>query len=123
MNNKTKAELAIESFKFNKSLPKILIKKAMGVTTVKKTTPITIGETIFPRINPNLNQVLFKGVKIIAFINPKTRNIIATNKDHVLIFPSLKIGQIEINKKTIKNTIPKLLFELIFISLIYTKDF
>ena len=54
------------NFKFNKSLPIILIIKAIGVTTKKNIIPIIIGEIIFPNNNPNLNQSLFKGVKILS---------------------------------------------------------
>ena len=37
----------------------------VGVTTTKKTIAITIGEMIFPNKIPNLNQILFKGVKTV----------------------------------------------------------
>ena len=37
----------------------------IGVTTKKKTKPIIIGETIPPKIIPNLNHILFKGDKIL----------------------------------------------------------
>ena len=47
----------------------------MGVTTKKNIILITIGETIFPKIVPNLNQILFKGVKILEFIKPKIRKL------------------------------------------------
>ena len=47
----------------------------MGVTTKKNIIPITNGETIFPKNIPNLNQSLFKGVKIFEFTSPKTRKI------------------------------------------------
>jgi len=85
----------------------------MGVTTKKKIILITIGETICPKITPNLNQILFKGVKILEFINPKIRKIIEIINDHILKFPSFIKGNSEIVKKTTKNTIPKLLFELV----------
>ena len=32
--------------------------------------PIISGETIFPKVIPNLNQSLFKGVRILDFNNP-----------------------------------------------------
>ena len=50
----------------------------MGVTTPKKTIPITIGETIPPRNIPNLNQSLFKGDKIKEFNKPRTKKVIDT---------------------------------------------
>ena len=66
----------------------------IGVTTAKKIIPITMGETILPRIRPNLNQTLFMGVKSFEFSSPKIKNIIAISKDQILILPSLKIGTI-----------------------------
>ena len=88
----------------------------MGVTTKKNIILITIGETIFPKIVPNLNQILFKGVKILEFINPKIKKIIEIINDHTLKFPSFIKGNMEIIKKTTKNTIPKLLLEPILTS-------
>ena len=52
-------------FKFNKFFPKTLIIRDVGVTIAKKTIPITIGETKLPNRIPNLNQILFNGVKIL----------------------------------------------------------
>ena len=43
----------------------------MGVTTKKKTKPITIGDTMFPKIIPNLNHNLFNGVRILELVNLK----------------------------------------------------
>ena len=74
-----------------------------------------MGETILPRSTPNLNQILFKGVKIFEFNNPKIKKIIEIINDQILKSPPLKIGYIETIKKTVKKTIPKLLFELILI--------
>ena len=51
-------DLVLFFFKFKISLRKIFINNEVGVTTKKKTKPMTIGETIFPRIIPNLNQSL-----------------------------------------------------------------
>ena len=45
----------------------------MGVTTVKKTIPITIGAIMAPNKIPNLNHNLFKGVKILELIKPKIK--------------------------------------------------
>ncbi len=87
----------------------------MGVTIAKKTMLITIGETKLPNRIPNLNQILFNGVKNFEFNNPKIKKIIAIIKGQILIFPSLNKGNIDIIKKKIKKTIPKLLFVPILI--------
>ena len=91
----------------------------MGVTIAKKTIPITIGETKLPNRIPNLNQILFNGVKIFEFSSPKIKKIVAIIKDQILIFPSLNKGNIETIKKKRKKTIPKLLFVPIFILLFF----
>ena len=75
----------------------------MGVTTKKKTIPITIGETNFPKIIPNLNQSLFRGVKILELNNPNKRKIIDIIKLHILISASLINGQRDIIKKKQKK--------------------
>ena len=75
---------------------------------------MTIGDIILPSRSPNLNQILFNGVKIDEFNNPKARKIIDKIADHILILSEFKSGNIEMTKKTILKTIPKLLFELIF---------
>ena len=106
-------------FKFNKFLPKTLIISAVGVTIAKKTKPITIGDTKLPNKIPNLNQILFNGVRIFEFINPKTKKNIAIIKDQNLIFPSLNKGNNETIKKNRKKTIPKLLFDPILILLFF----
>tara|TARA_B100000579_G_C22779270_1_gene828366 strand:- start:282 stop:569 length:288 start_codon:yes stop_codon:yes gene_type:complete len=87
----------------------------VGVTTKKNIIPITIGETIFPNNNPNLNQSLFNGVSIFELTNPNIKKIMEIVKKDNLIFSPLINGHNEITKKNIKKTIPKLLFELIFI--------
>ena len=94
----------------------------MGVTITKKTMPITIGETKLPNKIPNLNQILFNGVRIFEFNNPKNKKIIAITKDQILIFPSLKKGNIENIKKNRKKTIPKLLFVPILILLFFKSN-
>ena len=66
---------------------------------------------------PNLNQILFYGVKILELIIPKNRKINAINKNHILIGSLLSKGHIAIIRKTTKKTIPKFRFELIFIFL------
>jgi hypothetical protein len=96
-------------------LPKALIIRAVGVTITKKTTPMTIGEKILPNNIPNLNQILFNGVRIFEFSSPKIKKIVAIIKDQILIFSSLNKGNIETIKKNRKKTIPKLLFVPILI--------
>ena len=94
----------------------------MGVTIAKKTIPITIGETKLPNKIPNLNQILFNGVKIFEFISPKIKKNKAIIKDQILIFPSLNKGNIETIKKNRKKTIPKLLFVPILILLFFKSN-
>ena len=98
-------------------MPIIFIIKEVGVTTKKKTKPITIGEIILPKKIPNLNQILFKGDKRVELNNPNNKKIIDSIKDQILISLPLNIGNIERIKKNIKKTIPKLLFDEIFIFL------
>ena len=69
------------------SFPSILIIKPVGVTTKKNIIPIINGEIIFPKNIPNLNQSLFKGVKILEFNKPNVSNIIEIINDHILISP------------------------------------
>ena len=98
------------------SFLKIFKIKAVGVTIKKKIIPIIIGETIFPKKIPNLNQILFNGVSKKEFISPKNKKIKLKTKDQSLISDSWKKnGYKEIIKKNIKKTIPKLLLELILI--------
>ena len=73
---------------------------------------IIIGENIFPKNNPNLNQNLFRGDKSLELSSPKTKKIKDVISDQVLIVASFKRGNKAIIKKTIKNTIPNDLFEL-----------
>ncbi len=40
-----------------------------------------IGEIIFPNNIPNLNQILFKGVKKLELINPKIKKIKEMDKE------------------------------------------
>ena len=74
-----------------------------------------IGEIIFPRKIPNLNQRLLSGVNIFELIKPKIKKIIDKINDQYLISLSFNIGNKEIIKKKTKNTIPKFLFELLFL--------
>ena len=64
----------------------------MGVTTKKNIAPIITGDVIIPRIIPNLNQILFKGDRILEFIIPKIRKIKDITKDHNLISSLLTKG-------------------------------
>ena len=89
----------------------------MGVTTKKKMIAITIGDTKFPKKIPNLNQILFKGVNNFEFKKPRIKNKIAIINDQVLNSSFFKIGQKAINANRALNTNPKLLLELILISL------
>ena len=83
---------------------------------------MTIGEIKLLNNIPNLNQILFNGVKSFEFNNPKIKKTIAINKDQILIFPSLNKGNIETIKKKIKKTIPKLLFVPILILLFFKSN-
>tara|TARA_B100000959_G_C14723198_1_gene517828 strand:+ start:386 stop:703 length:318 start_codon:yes stop_codon:yes gene_type:complete len=87
----------------------------VGQTTAKNITAMTIGETKRPNKIPNLNQILFRGDKIGELIKPKNKKAIDKINDQILIFPSLCKGKIDTIKKNTKKTIPKLLFEPIFI--------
>ena len=83
---------------------------------------MSIGETKPLNNIPNLNQILFNGVKIFEFINPKIKKNKAIIKDQILIFPSLNKGNIETIKKNRKKTIPKLLFVPILILLFFKSN-
>ena len=76
------------------------------------------GETIFPKTIPNLNQSILKGVRILEFIKPKNKKNTEIINDHNLRLSLCSKGYKDINRKNIKNTIPKLLFELILTSFI-----
>ena len=54
--------------------------------------------------------------KIFEFKSPRIKNTNDKIRDHILISPLLINGYIAIIKKTVKNTIPKLLLEPILIS-------
>ena len=62
-------------FNLSKSFFNSLIISPVGVTTRKKTKPITIGETNLPRRIPNLNHSKLSGVSIFEFNNPNIKNI------------------------------------------------
>ena len=87
----------------------------IGVITKKKTTPMTTGATIPPKIIPNLNHSLFNGVNSFEFINPKIKKNKEIIADQILTGSPFVKGQVLTIKKTMKKTKPKFLFELIFI--------
>ena len=91
--------------------------KPVGVTTKKNTIPIIIGEIKLPKKIPNLNQSLLSGVRIFEFDIPKIKKINDITTDQTLGSFPFKMGHKPINKNTTKKTIPKLLFDPIFISL------
>ena len=92
-------------FRFNKSLPINFIIKPVGVTTIKKTKPITNGETIFPKNIPNLNHNLFKGVNNFELFKPKIKKIKEINNAQILI--SLEVNNYNEIIKKIEKTIQK----------------
>ena len=57
-------------------------------TTKKNIILIINGEIIFPKIIPNLNHKLFKGVRIFEFNKPKIKKIKDIAIDHFVISPS-----------------------------------
>lgn len=85
-------DLSLFFFKFSTSLPKNFIIKEIGVIIKKKTTAITIGAKKLPMNNPNLNQSLLKGVKIVEFFNPNIKKNILMIKDQTLILSLLISG-------------------------------
>jgi hypothetical protein len=85
--------------------------RPMGVTTKKNIIPIINGEIIFPRKIPNLNQILFKGVRILEFNKPNEMKIREIISDQSLTSSPFNKGYKPISKKTIKKTIPNDLFE------------
>ena len=91
----------------------------MGVTTKKNIIPITTGAIKFPKKIPNLNQTLFKGVRIFELNIPKIKKINDIIIDQILISLPLRVGHKPIAKKTTKKTIPELRLEPIFISLYF----
>ena len=76
---------------------------------------MTTGETIAPKIIPNLNHSLFNGVNSLEFINPKIKKTEEIIADQILTGSSYVKGHMLTIKKTMKKTKPKFLFELIFI--------
>ena len=84
---------------------------------------MAIGAIIDPKKIPNLNQILFKGVRIFEFNKPKTNNIAEIINDQILRLSPFIRGYNEINKKTTKKTNPKLLFVLIFTLFILTNNY
>mgnify|MGYP007000048423 CR=1 len=74
----------------------------VGVITKKNIIPITIGETTLPKRSPNLNHILFSGLRYLEFNNPKIKKNIEIIRDHIIILSPLNKGYIEIIKKTKK---------------------
>ena len=70
-----------------------------------------MGETTLPKRIPNLCQSLFSGLNILEFIIPKKRKISDIEIAHNLKSHWFFKGHKDITKKTIKKTIPKLLFD------------
>ena len=64
----------------------------VGVTTKKKTKPITIGETNLPRRIPNLNHNILSGVNTLEFSSPKIKKIHDNINDHNIKLWSLVNG-------------------------------
>ena len=81
-------ELEVFFFRFNKSFLNSLMIIPVGVTTRKKTNPITTGDITLPSSIPNLNQTRFSGVKILEFNNPNIKKIKDITIDQTLkLFP------------------------------------
>lgn len=76
--------------------------------TIKKINPITIGEIITPKSNPNFIHNILNGVKILEFKIPKIKNINEIINDHIRKISPCEIGHKAIRRKTIKKTNPKL---------------
>ena len=82
---------------------------------MKKTIPITIGETIEAKKIPILNHSTFSGANNLELIIPKIRKIIDKISDHDLkSAPDFK-GHKATIKNTTKKTKPILLFDGNFI--------
>ena len=62
-----------------------------------------------------MNHILFKGARIEEFNRPKIKKVTDKIIDQILILSPFKSGYKEMIRKNKKNTIPKFLFELIFI--------
>ena len=84
--------------------------------------PITIGEIKLPKKNPNLVQILLRGVSRYGFNKPRAIKITLSTRAQTLISPLSNKGQRDIIRKKIKKTNPKLLFELIFVLLLTKLD-
>jgi hypothetical protein len=74
-----------------------------------------IGAMKFPNNIPNLNQILFSGLKILEFRNPKIKKIKLIKIAQILTSLSFNNGIKPIIKKMIKKTIPKLRLDPILI--------
>ena len=93
LSNESKG--SYEEFSLEKVSVKISLLEALDQLneelTTKNIRPITIGEIIFPKNKPNLNQILFKGDKNFEFNSPKARKANETIKDHNLILSLIHI--------------------------------
>lgn len=87
--------------------------------SVKKINAITIGAINLPKRYPILIHILFNVDKREGLMNAINKKDIETIKDHNLIFSEKNKGHNPINKKTMKNNIPKLLSDEDFITLDY----
>ena len=99
----------------NKSFPRKRIIKPTGVTIIKNTAPITIGDTIEPKRIPNLNHNLLNGVNNLEFKTPKTKKTKEKITDQILISSPYIKGHKPTIKKKMKKTKAKFRFEPIFI--------
>ena len=82
---------------------------------MKNIIPIINGDKVFPSISPNLNHILFKGVRTLEFNRPSSKKIVEIIKDHILKSSFLVIGYKDINKKTTKILFQNFYFELTFL--------
>ena len=90
---------------------------------MKKIKNITTGAIINPKISPNLIQILFRGLRKLAFTRTEIKNKNDNIIDHSLGLSELIKGHIPKIKKTIKNKNPKFLPEFFFmIKGIYIKN-
>ena len=78
---------------FNKSFLKILIINPMGVITIKKINPITIGETILPSKLPNEIHAQFRIFNDSGLSKARRKNIKESDNDQNLMPPPPNKGQ------------------------------
>ncbi len=73
-----------------------------------------MGDIILPKKSPNFTQMKLKGLNRFELIKPRIKKINDVSNAHILKDSPLNNGHNANNKKNIKKTNPKLLFELIF---------